>query len=706
MASRKSVLNSPWSGNERVRIGERFQASLAGIIELELLKSKHWERVEAALGRTGNQYGEEGECGAGECGTGGQNDEQLRSRPSLDRLRDGVSTTLDLSQSQDLLDRSSLSSEPLEMDKRSSTHTETDTSDSRPSSGFYSVSDSSLSNSCASVLSEGPGGGSLGTVPPRPRSTDDSATHWPEFRLQPQKQPGEPHPERESRRPVSTGDLELLCGLLSLVTLGPQPPRGVNPPLQTLGLDRRYRSDLISRNTHEVYPYPSPLHAVALQSPLYTEVQQGGPEDLIEDSASTRLAPGPATQIPRIRPLPTNPTPPRANPKPPGGARPSSVGSLAQLGCSGVDRYISQLVLRSRCRPELSTHHKSLSMSSISSSSTSSTVVGGALPSLHSLHSLSSLATAGPGHWKARRRISTCVPAAGVRSPERISSSQLPEGSRNSWVSSRCSPEELSPGSSAVWEEGIPREEEEEEERPPPGLLSQRNFSQSCLVRDPVLHGRSYKRAGSLRWTSLEADRLYQGKHASRELIKASTLSSLNLNRGSCVAEPCLKHAAQGESRDGGERDRDRPPPKPSRPSFWERLEDLVSGSPDRDSPSRDKQAGLHRSGSQQVLDRPGRKKQKWTSVLEIPSHRDCGGERHSGGGRSREEAGTRVSQPDLVSGRLYFGGSGTCLSSPGAQAGEQGGVDPPRLRRAKSFRELRKRMMRPFSLKSHSFKK
>lgn len=35
-------------------------------------------------------------------------------------------------------------------------------------------------------------------------------------------------------------------------------------------LDSRYCTDLVSRRTKEVYPYPSPLHAVALQSPLFT----------------------------------------------------------------------------------------------------------------------------------------------------------------------------------------------------------------------------------------------------------------------------------------------------------------------------------------------------------------------------------------------------------------------------------------------------
>lgn len=39
-------------------------------------------------------------------------------------------------------------------------------------------------------------------------------------------------------------------------------------------LDPRYCTDLVSRRTKEVYPYPSPLHAVALQSPLFTSQTQ------------------------------------------------------------------------------------------------------------------------------------------------------------------------------------------------------------------------------------------------------------------------------------------------------------------------------------------------------------------------------------------------------------------------------------------------
>lgn len=49
MAGRRSCVNSLWSGTERVRIGERLKATLAGVLELELLRWKHLEMVDAAL---------------------------------------------------------------------------------------------------------------------------------------------------------------------------------------------------------------------------------------------------------------------------------------------------------------------------------------------------------------------------------------------------------------------------------------------------------------------------------------------------------------------------------------------------------------------------------------------------------------------------------------------------------------------------------
>lgn len=49
MAARRGCVNSLWSGTERVRIGERLKATLAGVLELEVLRRKHLEMVDAAL---------------------------------------------------------------------------------------------------------------------------------------------------------------------------------------------------------------------------------------------------------------------------------------------------------------------------------------------------------------------------------------------------------------------------------------------------------------------------------------------------------------------------------------------------------------------------------------------------------------------------------------------------------------------------------
>eukprot|EP00064_Thunnus_orientalis_P024125 superscaffoldBa00009931_g24401 len=49
MAGRRGCVNSLWSGTERVRIGERLKATLAGVLELELLRCKHLGMVDAAL---------------------------------------------------------------------------------------------------------------------------------------------------------------------------------------------------------------------------------------------------------------------------------------------------------------------------------------------------------------------------------------------------------------------------------------------------------------------------------------------------------------------------------------------------------------------------------------------------------------------------------------------------------------------------------
>ncbi|XP_029389082.1 dapper homolog 2 isoform X2 [Mus pahari] len=167
-------------------------------------------------------------------------------------------------------------------------------SDSRPSSGFYELSDAgscSLSTSCASVCSDrlSPSLGSwLPVFQPsksrsgmgdwRPRSADETTVPaW------------SPQPREDSRllrgaegtgrlrgmfrpRPVSTGDLERVRpadeGLQRAGTDAAHLlSQGIEIPAHAL--DPKYQRDLVARGGQEVYPYPSPLHAVALQSPLF-----------------------------------------------------------------------------------------------------------------------------------------------------------------------------------------------------------------------------------------------------------------------------------------------------------------------------------------------------------------------------------------------------------------------------------------------------
>lgn len=71
------------------------------------------------------------------------------------------------------------------------------------STGFYSVSGSSLSDSCYSVSSEAAPGGSV-KVSCRPRSLDHSVTRWSEAESHSTECP-EGTVEKQERRPFSTG---------------------------------------------------------------------------------------------------------------------------------------------------------------------------------------------------------------------------------------------------------------------------------------------------------------------------------------------------------------------------------------------------------------------------------------------------------------------------------------------------------------------
>ncbi|KAG5853094.1 hypothetical protein ANANG_G00069460 [Anguilla anguilla] len=378
MAGRRGCMNSLWSGSERVRFGERLKASLAGILELDLLRFRHLEMVEGALGR---RDGTERQRGSSEWisadGTARSRRQQVQSvsdsgLPCFSSFGDGVDSRW-----------STLSwdipSDPLSPPTPDLSGAAQLDCDSRPSSGFYSVSGSSLSDSCCSVCSEGVQGAlggaagvrsSWGPVDCRPHSADHTASHWRECRQQPTQGATE---EKGERRPVSTGDLEVsgllflsdLCSGLGQSQLASFYPNASNQP--RLQLDPKFCSDLVSRKTKEVYPYPSPLHAVALQSPLFTS--------------------------------PQDPTPPNANPNLPPTSEanrhdePKTEDSVltrqqAPSHLSQLDQYISKLVLQyhSRATTDLSSRPgsrkwssgpargSSQSLTSFDSHSTSSTM--------------------------------------------------------------------------------------------------------------------------------------------------------------------------------------------------------------------------------------------------------------------------------------------------------------------------------------------
>ncbi|XP_075410319.1 dapper homolog 2 [Tenrec ecaudatus] len=275
------------AGWDRRRLGARLRAALAGLQELHGLRERQQARVRGALG------GQAPAPDANACAPRPQ-DSPLEGalsalKEQLSRLRQqdvGLKTHLehlDQQISELQLGVSKGTCEPAD-------------SDSRPSSGFYELSDAggscSRSTSCTSICSEpvAPARHRLpGVEPPtthpgqyRPRSADETTVHavlQPPGRLPQEDSLTEVNRGTWARirtRPVSTGDLERLvpARLGTPRRTGPEdaPPSALlRPGLRAtpFELDPTYQSDLVSEHGNEVYPYPSPLHAVALQSPLF-----------------------------------------------------------------------------------------------------------------------------------------------------------------------------------------------------------------------------------------------------------------------------------------------------------------------------------------------------------------------------------------------------------------------------------------------------
>uniref|UniRef100_H0WS88 Dishevelled binding antagonist of beta catenin 2 n=1 Tax=Otolemur garnettii TaxID=30611 RepID=H0WS88_OTOGA len=335
------------AGWDRRRVGARLRAALAGLHELQGLRATQQARVRGALAM---------QHPPGPAPPPGPRGQELRLEAALAALQEQLSRL----RQQDAglkthLDQLDQQISQLQLDVGAPPGEALD-SDSRPSSGFYELSDGgscSLSTSCASVCSDcvSPSLVSLlpAAQPPkprpcmgdwRPRSADEiSVPAWRPEATEDGSRPlssagGTGLPQGMFRpRPVSTGDLDRAqpadTGLQS-ASADPQTPsilsQGTDAPPHML--DPQYQRDLVSQGGREVYPYPSPLHAVALQSPLFAlakESPQGdgppplrksiqGPENLCTVQTGLVLEAAPArAYIDRLLSLRSHGTPTRSS---------------------------------------------------------------------------------------------------------------------------------------------------------------------------------------------------------------------------------------------------------------------------------------------------------------------------------------------------------------------------------------------------------
>ncbi|XP_069063566.1 dapper homolog 1 [Pleurodeles waltl] len=235
--------------SERQRTRERLEATLAGLGELEYLRHRQEGLVKAALS-PGARSTARPEPRSLEERILEENILLLRKQLNCLRRRDaGLLTQLHE------LDKQ-ISDLRIDGEKTPNEHNETD---SRPSSGFYELSDGtsgSLSNSSNSVFSEclsschsstcfgSPLEASLTIPEGRPKSTDD-LLDWIDHK-------GSQNDDQAS----------------SVVRRSLSAPNSSSSDV-VADVHPRYQCDLVSKNGSDVYRYPSPLHAVAVQSPMF-----------------------------------------------------------------------------------------------------------------------------------------------------------------------------------------------------------------------------------------------------------------------------------------------------------------------------------------------------------------------------------------------------------------------------------------------------
>ncbi|XP_028645740.1 dapper homolog 1 isoform X1 [Grammomys surdaster] len=244
---------------ERQRTRERQEATLAGLAELGYLRQRQELLVRGALrcsGAVGTVAPRAGEL-RGDAAQRSRLEEKfleeniLLLRRQLNCLRRRDAGLLNQLQELD----KQISDLRLDVEKTSEEHLETD---SRPSSGFYELSDGasgSLSNSSNSVFSEclsschsstcfcSPLEAALTISDGCPKSAD--LIGWLECKGG--------HCEDQASGTICSSPSTPHFNSLDVIA-------DVNP---------KYQCDLVSKNGNDVYRYPSPLHAVAVQSPMF-----------------------------------------------------------------------------------------------------------------------------------------------------------------------------------------------------------------------------------------------------------------------------------------------------------------------------------------------------------------------------------------------------------------------------------------------------
>ncbi|KAI5264809.1 Dapper-like 2 [Manis pentadactyla] len=351
------------AGWDRRRVGARLRAALAGLHELQGLRARQQARVRGALAML---------PAPAPPAPRGPHAHELRLDAALTALQEQLNhlrhQDIGLKTHLDQLDQQ-ISKLQLGMRRTSA---EGPDSDSRPSSGFYELSDGgscSLSASCTSVCSDRVSSSLSALLPTtltsrpgagdcRPHSADETTVHGaPLSAWRPQAaEEGSARP-----RPVSTGDLERVIAAKVGLQKASAEPRPAS--LLCHMLDPKYQRDLVSKGGREAYLYPSPLHAVALQSPLFALTretpQRDGPSPPSEPPPGSPgpssiqtpqvLRAGPAAAyIDRLLRLRGHRIPPRASAseqeptghqgppglKEPSGQRADSKGSPQKLACS------------------------------------------------------------------------------------------------------------------------------------------------------------------------------------------------------------------------------------------------------------------------------------------------------------------------------------------------------------------------------------